>query len=106
MLVLLTDWLDEADRLERTVARGLDELRLVAQVGGAGRGSRPVVDEIVERLVVELEVHVGAEGPDRGRMAVGVGTGTDAVGAAVAVGPARAADVAVGIGPAARIPGP
>jgi len=39
MLVFLADRLDEADRLERAVMRGLDELRLVAQVGGAGGGA-------------------------------------------------------------------
>src|SRR5215813_3533465 len=46
MLVLLTDRLDEADRLERAFLGSLDELRLIEQVLGTGRGPRLEVREV------------------------------------------------------------
>src|SRR5205814_8506101 len=59
VLVLLADWLDEANRLQvagagRALGRG-DELRLVAQVLRTRGRARRVVEVVVERLVVVLE---------------------------------------------------
>src|SRR5258707_466104 len=83
-LVLLADRLDEADRLERAVLRGLDELRLVLQMVLARLGSGCVVGKVVERLMVELEIHIGAVGKERVGIMLGIRADRSR-----AVGPAR-----------------
>ena len=105
VLVLFPDRLDEADLLQvavvvRRVGVG-DELGLVLEMRCARVRAGPVVVVVVERLVVVLEVDVRAARPDRVRPYVRV----DAVRAG-AVRPAGRADVAVGVRPATRVPGP
>ena len=73
MLVLLAERLDEADRLEVALLvrslDGVDEGGFVLQMVGARLRPGRVVREVVERLMVELEVAVGA-GRD-GRRSIG-----------------------------------
>src|SRR5437763_10191448 len=101
VLVLLTDRLDEADRLEVPGLRRVDEVHLVLQVRPAG-GTRCAAGEVVERLVVELEQRVRAVRVQRRGEVARVGAGPRGG----AVRPAGGADVAGRVVPAAGVPGP
>ena len=104
VLVLGADRLDEADRLELAAAirsvRERLELVFVAQVLDPRLRAGRVVLVVVERLVVVLEQLVRAVREDRAGRRLGVGAGSRPV------RPARSADVAVGVRPAARVPRP
>src|SRR6476659_4982533 len=97
VLVLRTDRLHEADRLELAVVRGRDEFLLVPQVRRTGRRARRVVRVVIERLVVELEQLVRAVRIDRRGQGVRVGAGPWDI----AVGPSGTANVTVRVRPAA-----
>src|SRR5690348_2677851 len=97
VFVLGANRLDKADRLQialllRRAIRQLNKLCLVAQMLGAGDRARRVVQEIVERLVMELEQRIRA---------VWIGGAGDRVRVADAAGirPAGVVDTAIRVGP-------
>jgi hypothetical protein len=79
--------------------RRLNELRLIAQMGGTGSGSHREIGIVVEGLVVKLEVYVPTIRKARGRKGVGI----LAYGPS-SVGPARRTDVAIRVRPAPSVP--